>query len=51
MILGSVFFVLKRLIDLYEILVFGSTVVKKRRYWASVIYGDKINAILKKGNG
>ena len=36
--------VLKGLIGMYKIGVYGSIVVNKRRYWTSAIYGDQINA-------
>ena len=42
-IMDSGFFVLKGLIVMYEIGVYGSAVLKKCRYWKSIIYGDQIN--------
>ena len=40
---GKFLCVLKGLIGLYEIGVYGSAVVKNRRYWPPGIYGDQIN--------
>ena len=51
MIMDSGFFVLKGMIVMYYIGVYGSTVAKKRIYWPSGIYGNQINAHLKKGIG
>ena len=46
--MDSGFFMLKGLIVIYEIGVYGSAVVKKRRYWTSVMYGDQINTNFEK---
>ena len=47
-IVDSGFYVLKVFICMYDILVYGSAVVKNSRYCTSVIYGDQINAHSKK---
>ena len=43
--------VFKGLIVMYDIGVYESALVKKSRYWPSGIYGDQINAHLKKEMG
>ena len=48
MIMDSCFSVLKWLIGMYEIVVYGRTVLKKRRYWLSGINGYQINAHFEK---
>ena len=44
------FCVLKGVIGIYDKRVYGSAVVKERIYWPSGIYGNQINAHLKKLN-
>ena len=42
--MDSSFYVLRGLIGIFEISVFGSSFMKKRRYWPTGIYGDGVNA-------
>ena len=50
-IIYSVLCVLKGLIGMYEMTVYGSAVVKKHGYWPSRIYRDQINNHKKKKRG
>ena len=47
-IMDSVFCVLEGLIGMYDIGVYGSSLVKKRGYWPSGINGNQINAHFEK---
>ena len=42
--MDSGFFVAKGLVELWKKLVFGSALIKKRRYWPENIKGDAINS-------
>ena len=42
--MDSGFCVLKGLIDIYKIGVYGSALVNKSEYWPSVTYVDQINS-------
>ena len=42
-IMDSGFYVLRGFIGIFDKFFCGSTVVKKCRYWLTVIYGDGIN--------
>ena len=44
MIIDSGFFVLKLFIGMFGRGIYSSALVKKCRYWPTVIYGDEINA-------